>query len=102
MKDGYLGLSDWLTYFFFCGTVMWGMAIEYRDFNNFINLRGDFDVMKKNSAMRPGFVRFLHALLCAATMIVLGLMIDASELLNPEMGLQPIWYRTYYIIMCMH
>lgn len=29
-------------------------------------------------------------------------MFDITELLKPAMGLQPIWYRVYYIIMCMH
>ena len=38
-KNGSVGLFDWVQYFVFCGSIAFGMAIEYKDFNDWINLR---------------------------------------------------------------
>lgn len=42
-------LRDWVDYFFFCGSIGFGMPLEYKDFSDFINLRGHYGRMPLGS-----------------------------------------------------
>ena len=97
---GRLSLFEWLPYFFFCATTAWGPPIEYREFDDFINLRRNYGKMPPGKQLLPGFVRMGQALLCVAFSVSLGLVVSMHELTKPEFGELPFWYRVGYLILC--
>ena len=53
-----LSFLDWMHYMCFCGSIAFGMATEYKEFKEFINLEGNYGKMPVNGPLRPAFKRF--------------------------------------------
>ena len=101
MHGGPVSLSTWIQYFFFAGNVSWGPPIEFFQFYDFINLKGNYGKMKPGSHLIPAFTRYGQSLICLAFTVWYGMVVDVDMIRNPVMYEQPFWYRMIYIILCM-
>ena len=50
--------ASFMLYFFFCGVSWTGMYHEYLEFDQFINLRGDYRSIPRSRLWKPAFKRF--------------------------------------------
>ena len=48
-KDGPCSFFYWIQYFVFCGSIAFGMSLEFKDFNDWINLRAQYGEMRVGS-----------------------------------------------------
>ena len=66
-----------------------GPAIEYRDYHDFINLKGNYAKMKPGSHLKPGFIRFGQTLLMLVAYFALTAFVKKSDLLTEEFASKP-------------
>ena len=76
--------SEFMHYFFFCGSAWTGMSHEYRYFDDFINLKGDYANIPKSGLFAPAFKRFGQMLLCLVALISLSNVVKERDLLTEE------------------
>ena len=77
-------LLEFCDFFFFCGSQVVGPPVEYRDFVDFINLKGVYGQMKPGSHIGPAMKRFGQTTLMLILTVVLGILVDKKELFRPE------------------
>lgn len=85
---------EWSAYFYFVGTVNIGMSIEYKDFTDFINLRGVYAKMRPGSQIWPALKRASHFVI----MVVIGGQLAKrgflpKMLLDPGFVNEPFWWK---------
>jgi D-alanyl-lipoteichoic acid acyltransferase DltB (MBOAT superfamily) len=104
---------EFLSYIYFCGAAISGPWYEFSDFNNMINLSGDFASVP--STVRPALRRYLDAWLCVAVGSFFDHYFPNSFLLTDEFAahsllwkigysygtLKNMMYRTYMIGWCL-
>ena len=74
-------MFEWINFFFFAGTVSFGMPLEYKKFDDFINLRGDYGKMRPGSQLMPTLKRTGHGFLCLAFMQIMKKRFEPETLL---------------------
>jgi len=87
-------LLEWYSYVFAFGNLLAGPFFELKDYLDFINLTGDWDVpslpgQKLPSPLIPGLLRFFKGIICAASWMYLIQTYNA-DLLESDM-----WYNQY-------
>ena len=56
---------DWVNYMMMLmSSALYGPAIEYRPYIEWINLKGDFAKMPRFANFKPALIRFSHIILC--------------------------------------
>lgn len=78
---------------------MVGPAFEYKDWDNFINLREEYAKMRRFSNYKRAFVRFLSALMCLGLGIVLNGYFDVFYMVKDEFREHSFLYKMYYMIL---
>ena len=89
-------------YFLFCGSAWTGMSHEYRTFDDFINCRGDFKNIPKDSLILPAFKRFGQMLLCMVALIIISMNVKKEDLLTEWWASSSFVYKVAYMIAVMH
>lgn len=97
-----LSFAEWLQYFFFCGSSVSGMSHEYRDFDEFINLKAGYAKIPKNRLIGHAAKRFAHMIICVVLMVVLSLNVSFDTLLTEEWTSKPFIWRAGYLIAAIH
>lgn len=74
--EGLLGgaptFVEWTSFMFPIIGCYWGASMEYRDFQDFINLRGNYKNVPVGKTWYPGVVRVVHTLLCAVISLLIA------------------------------
>ena len=76
------------------------MPLEYREFNDFMNLKGTYAKMRPGSHVLPACSRYFWSLVAAMITYFYGKIINMDDLTKPEMGQQPFWYRIFFMLLC--
>ena len=58
------------------------MSHEYRTFDDFINCRGDYKNIPKDSLILPAFKRFGQMLCCLVALILISMNVKKEDLLT--------------------
>ena len=97
----HLSLQKWLNYFYFIGSAITPMH-EYRDFEEFINYRGNITKMPRFGNVVPAFRRFIETWICITILLILNSQIDREYMLTPEFADESIFYKVAFLIASMH
>ena len=96
-----LSFVKWINYFFFVGSCITPMN-EYRDFEDFINYRGNITKMPKYGNIWPACKRFGETLLCLVLFSIVHELIDVKYMLTPEFAAENIAFKVFFLILSMH
>lgn len=94
---------EWSAYFYFVGSVNIGMPVEYKDFTDFINLRGVYGKMRPGTQVWHALKRCSHFVLLTFSVSQLtkhGLV--PSNLYEPSFVNETIWYKYVALIGGVH
>ena len=97
-----VSFADWINYFFFAATCPTGMVHEYRTFDEFINLKGDFKEIPQDKLTMPALKRFGQMVFVVVLMILVSLNFSFDYLLTPEWSALPFWQRAGYLVGAIH
>ena len=63
LKGEVISLYEWCQYFFFAGSSCFGLATEYREFDEYMNKKGGHTNVPVEKLWAPACIRFGHVLL---------------------------------------
>ena len=87
---------------FFCGSSVSGMSHEYRDFDEFINLKAGFAKIPKDRLLPEAAKRFGQMLIAVVLMVAVSLNFSFDHLLTQEWVDLPLLLRAAYLIAAIH
>ena len=104
---------EFMSYIYFCGATISGPWYEFKDFDTFIKLEGDFKSIP--STLRPAFRRYMDAWLCVAVGTLFDHFFPNAFMLSDEFAshslvwkiayswgtLKNMMYRTYMVGWCL-
>lgn len=90
-----LDLFDYLGYIYFFPTGLMGPFIEYKDFNDYINCRGDYS--KIPSVLVPSILRLLQAILACAIYLYFKDVFTVHHYLNSSGFAKVI---AFFLLLC--
>ena len=97
-----VSFADWINYFFFVGTCPTGMVHEYRTFNDFINLKGDFTNIPVDKLPVNALIRFGQMIFVVVLMILVSLNFSFDFLLTEQWSALPFYQRAGYLVGAIH
>ena len=95
-------LVEWCNFFFFAGTVCFGMPLEYKHFDDFINLKGDYGKMRPGSQVVPALVRTGQGFLCMVLMSIMKKRFEPETLLLDSFATEPLYWRVIALVASSH
>lgn len=78
-----------------------GPSFEFKDWDDFINLRGDYAKMRPFTNYLPALQRFGEALLCIVVSNVCFIYFPPNDMLTEEFGKTNFAYRILHVYMSM-
>lgn len=94
-------LLRYLSYMFNLQSAVIGPTFEYKDWDAFMDLRGDYAKMKPFSNYASAFMRFGHGLICVGVSMVCTQMFDPQWMLTSEFADKFIGFKFAYMIVSM-
>ena len=73
-----------MNYFFFGPGAISGPSVEYKDINDFLNMRGRYASFPKHGHLYEAFKRFIHAYMMLGYAIFLGTMYSVEHTRSEE------------------
>lgn len=88
---------DYCTYVFNLQSAVVGPSFEFKDWDNFINLQGDYAKMKPFSNYWPALKRFAQGLFCIVVSVLCFQYCPPDSMLSREFGQQSIAYKYVHL-----
>lgn len=95
-------LLTYCAYMFNLQSGVIGPSFEFKDWDNFMNLRGDYAKLRPFSNYLPAVARFGHGIGCVGIGIGLTVVFDPQYMLTNEFSTSHIAYRHGYMIFSMY
>ena len=93
--------TDYMGYMFFSSTIVCGPFVEYRTFNDWVNLRGHFKDMPTLGQVPTLIRRFIVSVLVIGGAFVLSSYVSFDHMLTEEFAAQGFLYKAGYLILCI-
>jgi len=97
-----IGLFDWLNYMLFTPSIGTSCIIQYRDFDEFINLKDRFKNIPRNKMIYAAFKRCFESLLMLSISCWLGLTFDNFYMTKAEFAFEPFHIKLFYLVISLH
>lgn len=94
-------LLSYLAYVFSLQSSVIGPSFEYKDWDSFMDLKGDYAKMPPFSNYASAFIRFVHGLMCVGASIALSHFFSPKWMLTQEFADKFIGYKLAYMIPSM-
>ncbi len=89
---------DFMNYFFFAAVSWSGMTHEYRQFDEFINLQGQYSKIPKEKLLGASMTRFSHVIFCAVIMVILEILTPRDFMFTSEFANYNLIYKACFLI----
>lgn len=93
--------TDYMCYMFHSSTIICGPFVEYRNFNDWLHLRGHYKSMPTFGQMPTLSKRFMVALFVIFTDAFLGQYVNFDHMLTNEFATEGFLHKAGYLIACI-
>lgn len=97
-----VSFAQWMQYFLFCGSSVSGMCHEFRDFDEYINLKAGYAKIPRDRLIPEAAKRFGQMVICVVLMVIVSLNFSFDHLLTQEWADLPFLLRAAYLIAAIH
>jgi len=94
-------LFSYCNYIFNLQSSVIGPSFEFKDWDDFINLRGDYVKMRPFSNYPRAFIRYGQGLLCLVVSTICGIYFPPNRLIEASFGSENYIYRVFHLYMSM-
>lgn len=95
-------IGSYCSYMFNMQSSVIGPSFEFKDFNNYLNNKGDYSKLTHFSNYPRAFLRYLQGLACFGVATVFGVYFPASNFLTAEFGETNFGWKLVHLYMTMH
>ena len=93
-----LAFDDFFHYFFCCAVSYSGMVHEYRDFEDFINQKGNYSNVPRKKLFLPAFQRFAQIIVWAILLLLYSQFFPKDYLVTDEYSQHSLPYKMIYLM----